>query len=184
MSATFCLKVVMKPTQPALFLATLALLGVLAMPIAPVRAESAGEPAAAGSPQPGADHDREALEEKFKATLAKATLIGRWCSIRNGELGPEQEDKYTIIAATKVGGDTWLIHTRIQYGERDFVAPLPVQVQWAGDTPVIVVDDLAMPYGARRYSARVLIYGDTYAGTWSGGEHAGLLKGVIIRQPK
>jgi hypothetical protein len=36
-----------------------------------------------------------------------------------------------------------LIRTRIQYGERDFVAPLPVQVKWAGDTAVIVVDNLA-----------------------------------------
>lgn len=125
---------------------------------------------------------REALEAKFKATLEKATFMGRWCSIQDGEMGPEQQDKYTIIGATKVGGDMWLIHTRIQYGERDFVAPLPVQVQWAGDTPVIVVDNLAMPGGTRQYSARVLIYGNTYAGAWSGGEHAGLLNGVIRRE--
>jgi hypothetical protein len=174
----------MKRTHPAFFLATLALLCGFSLAIAAARAESSGDTGAADSPRPEAAHDREALEEKLKDTLANATMIGRWCSIRNGELGPEQEDRYTIIAATKVGGDTWLIHTRIQYGERDFVAPLPVQVKWAGDTPVLVVDALAMPGGTRRYSARVLIYGDTYAGTWSGGEHAGLLKGVITRQPK
>jgi hypothetical protein len=127
--------------------------------------------------------DRATLEARFQATLEKATFIGRWCSIQEGRMGPEQEDRYTIIGASKVGGDTWLIHTRIQYGQRDFVAPLPVQVKWAGDTPVITVDNLAMPGGTRRYSARVLVYGDTYAGTWSGGEHAGLLKGVITREP-
>jgi hypothetical protein len=125
--------------------------------------------------------DKEALEAKFKATLSNATFTGRWASIRDGQLGPEQEDKYTIIAATKVGGDTWLIHTRIQYGERDFVAPLPVQVKWAADTPVIIVDNLGMPGGSRKYSARVLIHDDTYAGTWSGGDHAGLLNGLITR---
>jgi hypothetical protein len=125
--------------------------------------------------------DRAALEARFRATMEKATLVGRWCSIRDGEMGLEQEDRYTILGATKVGGDLWLIHARIQYGQREFVAPLPVQVRWAGDTAVMVVDGLAMPGGTREYSARVLVYGDTYAGTWSGGDQAGLLKGVIRR---
>jgi hypothetical protein len=126
----------------------------------------------------------QALEDKFAATLSNATFKGRWCLLEDGKMGPEQEDKYTIIGAKKVGGDTWLIHTRVQYGERDFVAPLPVQVKWAGETPVIVVDNLKMPGGNRAYSARVVIHEDTYAGTWSGGDHAGLLMGVISRSPQ
>jgi hypothetical protein len=126
-----------------------------------------------------------ALEAKFAAALSNATFNGRWCLIQDGKMGTEQEEKYTIIGAQKVGGDTWLIRTRIQYGERDFVAPLPVQVKWAGDTAVIVVDNLAMPGGNRAYSARVLVHDGTYAGTWSGGDHAGLLMGVITRtQPQ
>jgi hypothetical protein len=126
-----------------------------------------------------------ALEAKFAAALSNATFNGRWCLIQDGKMGPEKEDKYTIIGAQKVGGDTWLIRTRIQYGERDFVAPLPVQVKWAGDTAVIVVDNLAMPGGTRGYSARVVVHDNTYAGTWSGGDHAGLLMGVINRsQPQ
>src|SRR6266849_8395252 len=61
------------------------------------------------------------LESIFKASLTKATLKGRWCSIKDGELGPEKEDKYSIRSITKIGGDMWLINARIQYGKKDFV---------------------------------------------------------------
>lgn len=123
----------------------------------------------------------EELEAKFKATLTKATLAGRWCSLKDGQLGPEKEDKYTIIGVNKVGGDMWLIHARIQYGKKDITAPIPVQVKWAGDTPVIIVDDVGVP-GSGAYSARVMIYDNTYAGTWTGGDHGGLMNGAITQQ--
>jgi hypothetical protein len=123
----------------------------------------------------------EELEAKFKATLTKATLSGRWCSLKDGQLGPEKEDKYTIVGVNKVGGDVWMINARIQYGTKDITAPIPVQVKWAGDTPVIIVDDVGVP-GSGTYSARVMIYNNTYAGTWSGGDHGGLMNGVITQQ--
>jgi hypothetical protein len=121
---------------------------------------------------------QEELEAVFKTTLTKATLKGRWCSIKEGELGADKEDKYTINSVVKIGGDMWLINARIQYGKKDFVAPVPVQVKWAGDTPVIIVDKASIA-GSGEYSARVMIYEKTYAGTWTGGDHAGLLSGVI-----
>jgi hypothetical protein len=136
------------------------------------------------SVKPGAEKPKltpEALEAKFTATLTKATMAGRWCTIKDGALGPEKEDKYTIISVTKLGGDAWLINTRIQYNQKDIVAPIPVQVKWAGDTPVIIVDKIPVP-GGGTYSARVLIYEHTYAGTWSGGDHGGLLNGVITNE--
>jgi hypothetical protein len=123
----------------------------------------------------------EELEAKFKAALTKATFSGRWCGIKDGKLTPEKEDKYTIVGVTKLGGEMWIISARIQYGEKDFVAPIPVQVKWAGDTPVITLDNVGIP-GGNSYSARVLIYNKTYAGTWSGGDHAGLLNGVITNE--
>jgi hypothetical protein len=123
----------------------------------------------------------EELEAKFKTTLTKATLAGRWCSIKDGQLGLEKEDKYTIIGVNKVGGDVWMINARIQYGKKDITAPIPVQVKWAGDTPVIIVDDVGVP-GSGTYSARVMIYDNTYAGTWTGGDHGGLMNGVITQQ--
>jgi len=54
-------------------------------------------------------------------------------------------------------------------------------VQWAGDTPVIIVDKMTVP-GGGTYSARVLIHEHTYAGTWSGGNKVGLLSGMITNE--
>lgn len=121
------------------------------------------------------------LEAKFKSSMTKVIMAGRWCSVKDGQLGDDREDKYTIVAVTKLGGDDWAIHARIQYGRQDVTVPIPVKVKWAGDTPVIMVNDFAIP-GGGTYSARVLIYDDTYAGTWSGGDHGGLLNGVITKQ--
>jgi hypothetical protein len=135
--------------------------------------------AASGAEKP--KPTQEELEATFKATLTKATMTGRWCLIKEGVLTPEKEDKYTINSVAKVGGDVWLINARMQYGKKDIVAPIPVQVKWAGDTPVIIVDKVAVP-GGGTYSARVLIYEKTYAGTWSGGDHVGLLSGAIVGQ--
>jgi hypothetical protein len=152
-------------------------------------AQDANKPAAADKPKststpPNADKPKlsqEELEAQLKTVLTKATLAGRWCSIQDGQLGPDKEDKYTIMSVTKVGGDVWLINARIQYGKKDIVAPIPVQVKWAGDTPVLIVDKVGVP-GSGTYSARVLIYEKTYSGTWTGGDHGGLLHGVITNQ--
>jgi uncharacterized UPF0160 family protein len=124
---------------------------------------------------------QEELEAKFKATLTKAIMSGRWCSLKDGVMGEEKEDKYTIQSVTKVKGDDWVIVSRIQYNKRDFDAPIPIKVKWAGDTAVIIVDNVAVP-GGGVYSARVMVYEKTYAGSWSGGNHGGLLNGVISPQ--
>lgn len=143
--------------------------------LASVLASYSQDATAAAKPVPS----QEELETKFKETLNNVTFVGRWSSIRNGELGSARDEKYSIESVSKVGGEVWMIRARIQYGERDFVAPLPVKVKWAGDTPVITVDDLAMPGGTNAYSARVLVYDNAYAGRWSGGGRGGLLNGVI-----
>ena len=101
--------------------------------------------------------------------------------IEKGRLGPDKEEKYTIVSVEKTGADDWTINAKIQYGAINFTAPVPVKVKWAGDTPVIIVDNIGFP-GTAKYSARVMIYGDTYAGTWSGGDHGGMLQGVITRE--
>ena len=145
----------------------------------PAQETRPAEPASAPAP---AKLSQDALEATFKATMTRATMSGRWCGIKDGKLTPEKEDKYTIVSVNKLGGDAWIIHTRIQYGEKDFTVPLPIQVKWAGDTPVITVDGMTMPGGKTAYSARVLVYDKTYAGTWSGGDHAGLLNGVITNE--
>lgn len=121
------------------------------------------------------------LEAKFKATMTKCIMSGRWCSVKDGVMGEEREDKYTIQNVGKVSGDDWVITTRIQYGKRDVIAPIPIKVKWAGDTAVIIVDKVPVP-GGGVYSARVMVYENTYSGSWTGGDHGGLLNGVITPQ--
>jgi hypothetical protein len=133
------------------------------------------------SPADAKAADMAALEAKFKTTLTDATMSGRWCLIKDGQLTPEKPDKYTIVGVNKLFGDRWLIRARIQYGGKDITAPVPVRVKWAGDTPVITVDDVGIP-GSSTYSARVVIYDDSYAGTWSGPNIRGLLSGMITRE--
>jgi hypothetical protein len=128
---------------------------------------------------------QEDLEAKFKEAMTGVTMSGRWCPIKEGVLGEEKEDRYTIVSVEKGNGDAWTINAKMKYGNRDVVAPIPVQVKWAGDTAVIVVDKMSIPgpgsYGGTAYSARVLVYENTYAGSWSGGNRAGLLKGLITK---
>jgi len=134
-------------------------------------------PAAAAKPMPTPDE----LEAKFIATMSKATMTGRWCLVQDGKLTPERDEKYTIVGAKKIEGDSWMIGSKMNYGGREMIMPIPVKVKWAGDTPVITVDNLKIP-GGGTYSARVLVYEHTYAGTWSGGDKVGLLSGLITNE--
>ena len=133
--------------------------------------------AAACSKKPPA---AEALEKQFEQTLSGATLDGHFTTGKGGQL---REEKYTISKVSKMGGDTWLFSTRIQYGDHDVTVPLPLTVKWAGDTPVITLTDFSIP-GMGTFTARVLIYRDQYAGTWSGGKAGGELFGRIVRSPR
>ena len=120
------------------------------------------------------------LEKKFMEALSNSTLVGRWRLAKDGKLGDEKEDKYTISSVTKVGADLWVFGARIQYGGADVTVPVPVKVYWAGDTPVISITNAGIP-GAGTYTARVMVYGEYYTGTWSAPDHAGFLSGCIVK---
>jgi hypothetical protein len=122
-------------------------------------------------------------EAKFKDLLTDATLTGRWAPIKDGDMGKEKEDKYTIGGATKVKDDSWFISAKLKYGGHEISVPVPVKVKWAGDTPVIIVDKMTIP-GGGTYSARVLFFEKTYAGSWNSEKHAGLLSGTISNKTK
>ncbi|MSU21862.1 MAG: hypothetical protein EXS30_10765 [Pedosphaera sp.] len=129
------------------------------------------------APAPGVA-TRAELEQKFKETLSNSVLVGRWCLVTDGKLDEESEEKYTIRSVSKLGEDVWIISARVQYGNKDVTVPVPVQVKWAGDTPVISITNLGLP-GLGSYTARVVIYDQMYSGTWSGSNHGGLLHGLI-----
>ena len=160
----------------------LAVVGVVALSVcaAAVHAEPVSPPAAATqSTQPV--RDQAALEREFQETMSGAVLVGRFSDAARPDAAPK-EDRYTIQRVSKVEGegDRWLFICRIQFGRKDIAVPLTIPVKWADDTPVISVTDLTIP-GMGTYTARVMIYGDQYAGTWRGGTHGGHLWGRIER---
>ncbi len=124
--------------------------------------------------------DKAELEKRFSELLTGATLVGHYTE---GEVDPKKplpEDRYTINELTKQEGDMWLFKAHVKVEGFDVTLPIPLKVLWAGDTPVITLDDVALP-GLGTFSARVLFHGHQYAGTWSGGGHSGQLFGRIER---
>lgn len=149
-----------------------------------------GEPQAAAPatrPAAGAAAMRRAeLERAFEEQMTGATLAGSWqmteAADDGAKLGPAHPDQYAIAGVEKVGDDDWLITARIQFDDKDVTIPVAVRVLWAGDTPVITLDNAGLP-GLGTYSARVMIHHGCYAGTWFGGGHGGVLSGQVVRKP-
>lgn len=126
---------------------------------------------------PGASPNRAALERQFADTMSGATLIGSF-TVAGRENGQPREERYEIERASKLEHDYWLFVARIQYGQTDLKVPITLKVFWAGDTPVITLTDLTIP-GLGTFTARVMVYGDRYAGTWQHGKVGGHLWGRI-----
>jgi hypothetical protein len=122
-------------------------------------------------------------EAKLIATLTNATLHGRWCGVKDGQLGPDKDDTYTIVSLAKSDGDQWRITARFTYGGKEIDLPIPATVKWAGDTPVLLFDKISIGT-PRAYSARLMIYEGTYSGWWTAPDHGGLLNGVITPAKK
>ena len=128
--------------------------------------------------KPGTDLQAD-LDQKFRQMMSRVTLIGHSASLKDESVSGDE--KYVIEKVSKLGSETWLFHVRIQYGSHDVPVPLPVTIKWAGDTPVITMTNLTIP-GLGTYTARVHLYQDQYAGTWSSKDHGGQVFGKIVRQ--
>jgi hypothetical protein len=122
-------------------------------------------------------------EAALAEMLSGATLEGSFTASgrdQNEDAGKLTSDKYTLGEVKKLDGNNWVFPTRIQYSDKDFTLPLTLPIEWAGDTPVVVVDNVGIP-GLGTFSARVLFYNDHYAGYWQHGEVGGNLFGRIHR---
>lgn len=113
---------------------------------------------------------------ELEKTLTHAVLVGHYTASDRGD--EPREERYELGVVKHIGGDAWMISARIKYGEHDVTVPLTLPIRWAGDTPVITVDDMAFP-GMGSYTARVMIYRDHYAGFWTGKDHGGHLYGRL-----
>jgi hypothetical protein len=179
-----------KETRMILRMLLLAALGqAISAPAAPPKAAADATPnraaasAAEAAQTPPGTLDRE---RRFTERMRGVVLEGYWRMTQPGDADPQaprlsdpRPERYAIVGAQKLSGDQWLITARIQYATRDVNLPVPVRVVWAGDTPVITVNELALPL-LGTYSARVMIYHDAYAGIWHGGGHGGVMSGTIL----
>ncbi len=105
------------------------------------------------------------LHAKFKKLLTGAKLRGLF-TIDGRPMDQLKEDVYEIDKVEKQDeGDYWLITARIKYGEHDRVFPVPLEVKWAGTTPVMTMDNMTIP-GMGTFGARIVFHKDKYAGTW------------------
>ena len=159
--------------RPALLL----LPAVLALLAAPLRAQEATSDAASDVAAEKAAQAQQARYEAFTKQMSGVKLIGRFTIL--GKEGNMPKEEYTITSVKKMpNGDYWLINARIKYGKRDLTLPLPLEVKWSGDTPVITLTDLTIP-ALGTFSSRVVIYNGKYAGTWTHGKVGGHLFSVV-----
>lgn len=151
-------------------------LAILLVALVPIGTALAADPVSATT---------TATQEKREAALAEmlsgATLEGSF-TVSGRDIAPAPE-KYTLGDVKKLDGNLWLIPTRIQYGGKDAQLPITLPIEWAGDTPVVVVDNVGLP-GFGTVSARVLFFADHYSGYWQHGESNGNLFGIIHRAKK
>lgn len=143
---------------------------------------SAAEPPAAAAPPPAAPSPKQVAD--LERTLAGATLVGHFTTTGEADAAKLSEERYELGEVRHLAGEQWLIPARIKYGDHDVTLPLTLPIRWAGDTPMICLDEMPIP-GFGAFTARVMIFKGHYAGFWSGADHGGHLFGVIEqRKPK
>jgi hypothetical protein len=126
------------------------------------------------------DAEKAALYEKLSNYLTGTRWTGKFTV--TGMESPPKTEYYEITKAVKADeGDYWNLVARIKYGKYDTTIPLPpIEIKWAGETPVITVDKLTIP-GMGTFDARVVVRGGKYAGTWMHDDVGGHLFGTIKR---
>lgn len=162
-------------------------IGCAALPRATAQDTAAEPPVrqAVESDRAQAPPDRQAREERFKTLLTGVRLVGRFTidgppGGEGGDRRPPNDEEYVIRSVAKLGdGDWWTVVARMRYGTVDLTLPVPVEVKWAGDTPVITLDKVAVP-GLGTFSSRVVIDGARYAGTWQHDAVGGHMFGRIL----
>lgn len=120
----------------------------------------------------------KAREAKLAEYLSGVKFVGSFTVTGNAQRPPEPESYYILSAAKMDDGDWWKLTARIKYATHDLTIPMAMEIKWAGETPVITVDQMLVP-GLGSFDARVLIRKGSYAGTWAHDEIGGQLFGRL-----
>ena len=157
--------------------------GILLGSLAASPAQGQDAAPAVQPPQSDAAADETAARhDALSKLLSGSTLQGHFTV--DGQDTGLKEERYEIQSVTKLpAGDLWLFKVRIRYGDHDVNVPLPLTINWAGKTPMIVVDQLTIP-GLGTFDSRVVIADRRYSGTWQHGDVGGHLFGNIVPTAK
>ncbi len=118
-------------------------------------------------------------EKAFSEKLTRSVLVGTF-TVDGKPLVPKPE-RYEIDSAIKNKGNKWTIVARVKYGKYDLKVPIFLNVDWAGDTPVMSLTNLTIP-GLGTFTSRTMFYGDRYVGTWQHGKVGGHMFGHVEKQ--
>ena len=127
------------------------------------------------------------IEAKFVAMLKNATLKGTWAPVQQGKLGGERgNDSYKIARAEKQSDGKWAIYSVVNYQGKQMEFPISASVKFAGDTAVLILDNVKAGPGGANWSARVMFFDNVYTGRWyetANKEHGGTIAGTITNAP-
>jgi hypothetical protein len=131
--------------------------------------------AAAAAAQDG----RAELERRLQETLDGARLVGQFDVVgADGVSRQPQSEQYAVSQLARDAEGRWVFNVSMSYGTQQHTMPVPVTIEWAGDTPMITMTEQTVE-GLGTFTARVLLYDGLYAGTWKHGQFGGHMWGRI-----
>ena len=129
---------------------------------------------------------QEQRDAEFAALLDGARMEGKFNLNSAAGESAAQVDLYSVSELRKGEDGTWIFEYTMSYGQGPDgpkqTVPIPVRVEWAGDTPVLTMTDQTVE-GLGTFTVRVMIHEERYAGTWSNGTVGGHMWGRIVRDP-
>ena len=105
----------------------------------------------------------------------RRSVLGRR---RAGAAPAPQPEQYAVSRLERDAEGRWVFNVSMSYAAQQHTMPVPVTIEWAGDTPMITMTEQTIP-GLGTFSARVLLYDGLYAGTWKHGQFGGHMWGKI-----
>ena len=124
------------------------------------------------------------LDQRFAEMMNGAQLTGKFNVVGpQGETAP-QADLYMLSELTRGEGDSWIFNYSMTFNQSKTMIPIPVDVLWAGETPVLTMTEQEIEGLQGKFSARILIHDGKYAGTWQHGPVGGHMWGVLEKVDK
>lgn len=131
--------------------------------------------------EPASGPSRAELDSRFEQLMSGVRLDGKFSVILPTGESPPSEDLYMVSELSRGEGATWVFTAKMSYGDQmEMAVPIPVEVQWAGDTPVLTMTNQTIE-GMGTFTVRLLIYEGRYAGTWQHGPVGGHMWGRLVK---